>query len=315
MNILIANHHLKRTGGTENYTYALIAEMLRQGHDVEYFTFKKGYVSKKIEALGVRFMSRRHYDLILANHNTTIQLLYRRGFIIQTCHGMLPPLEQPSKYADAYVSVTREVHDHLQKKGVTSTVIHNGIDCRRFLPVRELSSRLTSVLSLCQSDEANSLIEEVCMGQGISYLSADKAMDNVWHVEELINRADLVVGIGRSLYDAMACGRTVISFDKRKYSGALGDGYLNAFNIERSLEHNCSGRGSGRTMDATLFAEELKKYNPIDGKVLREFALQQLNIEKSVHHYLAIAEKQKPKRSKPLNYFYSQYLKIIGRFT
>ncbi|KAB2814142.1 MAG: UDP-glycosyltransferase, partial [Paludibacter sp.] len=38
MNILIANHHLKRTGGTENYSFALAEEMVRLGHQVEYFT-------------------------------------------------------------------------------------------------------------------------------------------------------------------------------------------------------------------------------------------------------------------------------------
>lgn len=315
MNILIANHHLRRTGGTENYSFALIEELIRQGHQVEYFTFKRGRVSKKIEALGVPFMKRKQYDLILANHKTTIQLLHRRGFIIQTCHGMLPPLEQPSKYADACVSVTREVHNHLKKKGVDSTVIHNGIDCERFSPRQPLHQQLTCVLSLCQSDDANTLIEEVCNQQGIRFLSADKAQDNIWHLEELINKADLVVGIGRSLYDAMACGRTVVSFDKRKYSEALGDGYLDARNVVQSLAHNCSGRGSGRTMDAAIFAEELRKYKAGDGAFLREFALQELNIQQSVHQYLTILEHNGHKKARPDRLLRQLYYRVKGRFT
>jgi glycogen synthase len=41
MRILLANNHLMKTGGTENYIYALAVELKRRGHDVEYFTFKR----------------------------------------------------------------------------------------------------------------------------------------------------------------------------------------------------------------------------------------------------------------------------------
>ncbi len=308
MNILVANHHLKRTGGTENYTYALIVELLRLGHYVEYFTYKKGYVSQKIEALGVRFRSKKTYDLILANHHTTIQLLHRRGFVIQTCHGTLPSLEQPSRYADAYVSVTKEVYKHLKKKGVESVLIHNGIDCQRFAPTQALNATLSCVLSLCQSEEANVMIEEVCRRNKLTFLSADKMLDNVWHLQKLINKADLVVGIGRSLYDAMACGRTVVSFDKRKYSAALGDGYLDSTNINESIKHNCSGRGTGKKMNEAAIERELKKYNPVDGRFLREYALQQLNIRNAAQQYLAHFSAKRAVRSKKPSHFVSPLL-------
>ena len=37
MKILLGTHYLKKTGGTENYTYALAMELKRLGHDVEHF--------------------------------------------------------------------------------------------------------------------------------------------------------------------------------------------------------------------------------------------------------------------------------------
>ena len=49
MKILLANNHLQKTGGTENYIYALAVELKRQGHIVEYFTFRKGPVSELLE--------------------------------------------------------------------------------------------------------------------------------------------------------------------------------------------------------------------------------------------------------------------------
>jgi hypothetical protein len=73
MNILVANNHLSQTGGTENYTYAIIVELVKLGHQVEYFTFEKGMVSDMIENLGVKFRSKKIYDLIIANDKTTIK--------------------------------------------------------------------------------------------------------------------------------------------------------------------------------------------------------------------------------------------------
>ena len=67
--------------------------------------------------------------------------------------------------------------------------------------------------------------------------STDKAKDNVFNIENIINEADLVVGIGRSIYDSMACGRCVISYDYRVYNNKpLGDGYISKEKIEKHID-------------------------------------------------------------------------------
>lgn len=287
INILLANNHLQKTGGTENYTYALSLELKKQGHNVEYFAFERGEVSDLMEAAGIPYMSRTKYDLILANHTTTVEHLHTYGYIIQTCHGVAPALEQPSRYADEHVSVTQEVKEHVASAGYDSKVIHNGIDCERFAPLRPINDKLTSVLSLCQSDEINDFIGDCCKAIGVKFHACNKHTDNVWKIEELINQADLVVGIGRSLYDAMACGRCVISFDNRGYmSEALGDGYLTSENFFESIKRNCSGRELRRKFTQEEFIEELKKYNPEDGEWARKCALENLNISKAAETYL-----------------------------
>ena len=288
MNILVANNHLDQVGGTENYTFAIIVELLRLGHYVEYYTNKKGFVSDLIEELGVKFMNKKKYDIIIANHNTTVKYLYKKGYIIQTCHGKYSELEQPSEFANKYVSITHEVQNHLKNEGIKSTVINNGIDCNRFNPKKSISNKLTCVLSLCQSEEANNFVLKCCQELGVKFFQVEKHIDNKWNIEDYINNADLVVGIGRSIYDSMACGRAVISFDKRIYSSAFGDGYLNKNNIEHSLKYNCSGRGTQKTFDQEKFITELKKYNKLDGLFMRNYALTNLNICLIVNQYLTL---------------------------
>jgi len=284
--ILVANHHLDKVGGTESYTYAMVEELVKREYQVEYFTFFRGEVSRRLEQdLSIRFMSRKKYDLILANHNTCVNYLFDKGFIMQTCHGVFPELEQPSPNADAYVSISEEVKKHLQQLGYTSRVILNGINLERYRPVQPLHSRLSCVLSLCHSAMANTALEKACEGMGAKLIIVDKYNNPVWEVEQKINEADLVVGVGRSAYEAMACGRPVIIFDHRDYYPSCGDGYVRDM-IGDSIRNNCSGRYSNRSYTAPELERELRKYDPADGAFFRKFAEDRLDIRNSITEYL-----------------------------
>ncbi len=298
MRILVANNHLVITGGSENFTYALAEELLRQNFEVEYFCdpAKRGKISQCMEQkLGIRFKSHDHYDLILANHNTMVEMLDGCGTIIQTCHGVYPPLEQPSPCADAYVVISQEVQDHLTELGVQSTLILNGIDCQKFYPATPLHATPQSVLSLCQGDEANAIVKEACEELGLHHFHASKSTNNIIDIQDYINQADMVFGVGRSLYDAMACGRTCISYDSRAYSSKFdghdcgGDGYITLNNIDQSIINNCTGRGVwGRHFDKDGIIEEIKRYDKLDGDKLRKYALKHLNMKINVGLYLKI---------------------------
>ncbi len=283
--ILVANHNLKNLGGSETFTFTIIEELVSKGINVEYFTFNKGLVSDKIENdLDVSFMTMKKYDLILANHNTCVESLYKLGYIIQTCHGIFPKLEQPSPKANAYVSISSEVQNHLAKLGFPSVLIHNSINLKRFYEKKPVSKKLKTVLSLCHSIEANTFVEKACTEMGLSFLEAYKYDQAIWNVEDKINEADLVVGLGRSAYEAMACGRPVIVYDNRRYFDSCGDGYVKR-NLGFSLRHNCSGRYSNREFTLSEFKRELLKYKAKDSAYFLRFAQQELNVEHNLDLY------------------------------
>lgn len=286
MNILVANNSLKKVGGTESFSYTLIEELILRGYQVEYFTFKKGIYSEFIEKnLGVQFMSRKKYHLILANHNTCVNFLHKKGFIIQTCHGISPKVEQPSYNADAHVSISHEVQQHLAKNNLPSIVILNGINCNRFKPIKPIKNNLSSILSLSHSNSLNQKLQIICNNLNIHFLKLYKYSDNIFNVENYINKADLVVGLGRSSYESIACGRPVVIYDEREYNGCIGDGYLQN-NIALSIIKNCSGRYYRIRYNINELQKEILKYNAEDSDKLRNFALYNLNIEYSVDRYL-----------------------------
>jgi len=292
MRILVGNNRMADPGGSETYAYALIAELQRQGHDVECITLQKGMVSSYVGCLGVPVYTTPIYDvydLALLSHSSSIELARNvKAFKIQTCHGIYPNLEQPVKGMDAYVAISDEVYTHLKSKGYNSSIIHNGIDCERFASSRSINTRLQTVLSLCHDEKTNHYLQSICHLLNVRLIKKNKFDAPIWRVENLINEADLVVTLGRGAYEAMAMGRNVLLYDNRRYVGgeALGDGMVDKDNIFSFLENNCSGRYSAKPFPTKEMLLAFKKYRKKTGGDLRKFAVANLNIKDKVNQYL-----------------------------
>lgn len=294
MKILITNHWLKKLGGSETFTYALAGALSRKGHRVELFTNIPGMVSHRISndfnIPRITDPQTRTYDLVLANHNTCVNNIYpqKKGKIIQTCHGTVPKLEQPNDLADKHVAISEEVAEYLGSLGTHSTIIRNGVDCNRFKPINKLNKQVKVVLSLSHSDELNALLRSEFALYGIQVISFNKYKNPVWDVENYMNKADLVVSLGRGAYEAMACGRPVLVLDKRPYQAQMGDGLITHNNIDTAIRNNLSGR-SFRNHDVKQMIEfALRHYSPGLGEWCRAYAEHQLNIDIQANKYLSL---------------------------
>ena len=284
MRILITNLALESFGGTEVYVYAIAEVLIRRGYIVYYYTPHDGGIGFRLRELGVQRYSNQQVDLILCNHNTVSDFIGTAP-IIQTCHGIIKE-ESPIKGIDKYVAISEEIQNMLRNIGISADIIRNGINLNRFTVRKPIRKALTNVLSNCKSyNGADGILREACKHIGVNLIIPET---RIWNIEDIICECDLVVGIGRSLYDAMACGRCVISWDTRDYNGNLGDGYINSENINKSMEHNLTGRGSGHSFDVNMMIHELEKYNYHDGEFNRNFAENYLDINKSVDKYLDI---------------------------
>jgi len=291
MKILVTNHWLKKLGGSETFTYAMVGELKRLGHEVDVLTFQPGLVSERIRKdFGVTIISevKSTYELILANHHTCVQESYGHGPIIQTCHGTTPKLEQPSIFTDQYVAISEEVQSHIFKNipATSVSVIPNGIDCDRFKPVKPIGKTVKRVLSLAHDDLFNIELMYYFKKRGIEFISLNKFKNPVWDVENFINVADMVISLGRGAYEAMACGRPVLVMDKRPYQGALADGLVNALNVDELIKTNLSGRACRITNMELAIDSAIANYNQTLGEWCRTYALENLNIKIQIQQYL-----------------------------
>jgi glycosyltransferase involved in cell wall biosynthesis len=292
MKILVANHWLKKLGGSETFTYTLIGELVRQGHDVSYFTWERGKVSQAIEKdFKVSHQDSGSYDLILCSHNTTVGWCRAnfQGFIIQTCHGTIPKLEQPHMKADAFVAISKEVELHLLKSGVDKPikVIHNGIDLDRFKHTTIAVQDPHFVLSLSHSEQLNTYLRNYFSSRHVHFDALNKYQNPQWSVEQVMNLSDLVISCGRGAMEALACGRPVIVMDHRPYMPPCADGIITPVNIDDLLFTNFSGRCRMRDpYDPALIDEALDTIDIYTSDRMRHIATKYFDIKKQVKTYL-----------------------------
>jgi hypothetical protein len=292
MKILVGQNHLHTIGGTETFTYTLIKELVRQGHEVELATFYMGLLSNKIEEDFSIKPNRltNNYDLSLVNHNPVVEMIRELGIrtkkLIQTSHGF-HEMERPSSKADIIVAISEEVSKSVEGLGFEKPrVILNGVDCERFNIRTELNPQIKNILSLSQSEKANSLLKKVSANLACNFESFNKDKNPIFNVEDAINRSDLVFGLGRSAFDALACGRPVFIWDNREYQGNLGDGYLTDKNFDDFVLNNCSGRRLKKFYSADEITEVIKDNYSDNSVANRNIALEKTNIEIQVQKYL-----------------------------
>lgn len=274
MRILLTNHNLDVLGGTETWTKTMAEELTRLGHEVHLFSASGLYnLMPNYPRLD------NNYDLALINHSVCLSAL--EGFNIKkrifTSHGIIPELERPIEGADLYVSVSEEVQAHIKAQGFESTVIRNPIDTDKFIapPVNE---KLTNVLFLSNyQGDALKVISDATVGYNLEILGGQTRKNAL----ELIQWADLVIGLGRSALEAMSCGRNVIVYD---YAGA--EGYVTPKTMMDFRTHNCSGRN--RRLKLTV--DDLKKmyamYDPRNS--MRDYILNHNNVRIIAQEYLSL---------------------------
>jgi len=268
MHILLTNYILGGTTGSETWVATVDAELQRRGHTTE--------LSKNPETLP------DHFDLAIINHNVCLEkaqhLTCKKIF---TSHGILPSLEQPVKGADVYVAVSEEVQANLRRKGFTSTVIRNGLDLEKFKPTEPVNEKLKNVLfSSNYHSNAENIIRQACNLLEVNFTRIG-GNNRVTNVPEILNQHDLVIGLGRTAYEAMACNRNVIIYD---YKG--GDGFVTPQTVVKYRRHNCSGRYNHLGYTPHQLAEQMKRYNP--NLTLRNYTLLNHDIEDTVSEYLEL---------------------------
>lgn len=206
MKILLGNYRLTDLGGTEMWTRTMF-DALSSEHDVHVVSVLGNTLWPDMPANDPS----TPYDLAIINHGETVRHLRkaRARRLIMVMHGVLPALEWPVFGADRYVAVTEEVRSFVPIK---ASVIPNPIDIDRFRTDTAPSEKISRVVMMSNYEtQAFRLLRDACQELGVELRTPGYASGGgtSFRPEELIEWADLVVGVGRVALEGMAAGRNV----------------------------------------------------------------------------------------------------------
>jgi hypothetical protein len=168
-----------------------------------------------------------------------------------------------------------KVHVHVAVSGSSKeflkadVLIHNGIDLKKFRPVKSAKTPPQKALNIFRGIPNYSLYKS-CINLDIEL----KHIAGSSEVEEQIKPNDIVVGYGRSAYEGMASGKPVL------VSGPFGtDGWVKPETFENFLFRNCSGWTGRQHPNLQELTKILQEYNAGDGWVNRGLAEQYLSAD------------------------------------
>lgn len=281
MKILLSNHALQNRGGSETWTYTMYQE-LSKNHDVSVYTPRQNTLFPFMK----RFQMSESYDLGILNHGMTVKKLERADIKkrILTSHGVIPGAERPVDGADLYVSVSEEVQARLAASGYESTVIRNPIDLEKFTCTPSDRPKLKTALFL-SNNPRNAMarnLKEAAQNSGVKLIIGGRG-NTIADTQGTMDSVEMVFGLGRSAYEAMAMERNVVIFD---YNGADGVATLETLPLYRTS--NCSGRFHKEKWDAYEIMEAFDSYDPERGASLREYIRENNNVVTIAEKYLCL---------------------------
>lgn len=308
MRILLSFENLVAFGGTETYTLTVAMELDRLGHDVTIYSPQHGAMAEFARNQGVRVIGRPELpgscDVVISSDAATCHELtgrYRDAVRIFVAHSTDNALQAPPQLHDRCQTIV--VLNDRVRRAVEARAWHaplvrlrQPIDLYRFHdygPGRS-TARTALVLSNNLNGQRATLIEDACRANGLNLTWVGAITHQIPSPELAIARADLVIGLGRSVLEAMSTGRAAYV-----YGVIGGDGWVTP---ERYSAMEADGFAGTATSDlpinADRLADDLGHWNEQMGTAnrdlacahhsAREHAVELVNLARNLHAFSSV---------------------------
>jgi hypothetical protein len=268
-------------GGTESYSLTVAEQLDRLGHEVSIYTPQPGAGVAVARDRGIAVQGPGELpaeidaafvqDAAVAYEIAELRPQARRVFVThsESFDPQSPP--QLTGVVEAAVALNERVARRLRAFAGELPVVRlrQPIDNERFLPYGALPPRPREALVISNNNlaERRPLLEAAAGEAGLSLSWLGGEAGQTPDPRERIASAQIVIGYGRSLLEAMSCGRAAFVYD-----WAGGEGWVTAESYPRIEADGFAGRDevvlSGEEMAAALAA-----YDPAMGPVNRDLVV------------------------------------------
>ncbi len=297
MRILLANAAFHRVGGSETYLATLAEHLVRLGHDVGVYTRLAGEMAASVRRLGIRVVDSLQdigepadavvsQDGIVAHDLAGAWPRVPQAFV---CHSSLFDVQQPPLVPGTVARVivlSDRVRQRVEALNVDVPVVRltQPIDTQRFSPrstPRDRPARAL-VLSTYLDGAHRRVLDEAWSAAGVELVSLGIEETDL-APEAAIDHVDVVVGKGRAVLEAMACGRPAYLFDSFG-----GDGWITPDTYGQVEADGFAGQTGERGLDSARLRADVEAYDPDWGRLGRELVLRHHDARQHAHDVLEV---------------------------
>ncbi len=282
MRIVCTTHALEVPAGTETYVLTLAAALERLGHEVWLHAWRTGEIADSARERGLRVAATEQElpadcDAVVANLTDVAYDLttrYPSSVHAYVCHGVMHQISTPPQVPGA-VDAMIVLNDRVRRwaaglaTAAPATRLRQPVDLDRFAPrgsPRRRAKRLLLLGNYTQGARRD-MVHAVCAELGIEVVrvGGDRASTRP---ELAIADADVVMGYGRCIVEAMAAGRAAYVYDRHG-----GDGWVTPESYERLESDGFGGQATPMAVDAARLRADLGAYRPEMGTQNRDLAV------------------------------------------
>lgn len=275
MRLLLASNHLG-LGGSESYLLTVAEQLDRLGHEATFFAVEMGAGAELARSRGFAVVDAGglagEFDAALVQDaGVALQLASRHPGLRQVfvAHSesfdlQLPP--QLEGMVAAAVVLNDRVLARLRALALPIPVLRlrQPIDIERFVPAAPLPERPRRALLLSNNPVADRMrmLEAACEELGLELVRVGGEAGQSSDPRAALLSAEIVIGYGRSILEAMACGRAAYVYDRHG-----GDGWVTAESYPEIEAAGFSGRSGREIVDAAALLDDLRRYEATMGPV------------------------------------------------
>ena len=195
-----------------------------------------------------------------------------RVFVVHTEIFDLQAPPQLDGAVNAVVALNDRIAERLRHYAIQPELVRlrQPIDTDRFVPRGPLPEvpRALLFFSSTPSADRRSMLEAAVAKAGLELSQLGGSAGQAPDPRTALSEADVVIGYGRSILEAMACGRAAYVYD---WSG--GDGWVTAESYPAIEADGFAGRSGRMIVDEARLSEDLKQYRASMGSVNRDLVI------------------------------------------
>jgi hypothetical protein len=305
VHVVLATQHLADVGGSETYLYTVAENLVRLGHEVTVHAQLIGAMAEQVRGVGATVVDEAGLpetcDAVLVQDvgmayamadrwpgHPQVHVAHSAYFDLQ-----LPPLV-PVPGSAVVVMSDRVGARVAALPGAFEVVrLRQPIDAVRLAPRGTVADRPRRAVLLGNylGGEARDAIVESWSAAKVEVVQVGVMTRPTLDVAAAVADADIVVGKGRAVLDAMACGRPAFLYD------AFGaDGWVTAATYDAFEADAFAGQSQPAVLDRDGLARALEGYDPAMGRVNRELVLKHHQDRKHAEALVGIFRRLTPGR-------------------